>query len=40
MRPKGMKDLAAFSVREVKRKAAGERENNEYSSAKGQWKLK
>ena len=31
---KGMEDLAAFSVREVKRAAAEERE--EYSSAEGQ----
>ena len=36
MRPKGMEDLAAFRVREVKR-AAEERERDEYSSAKGQW---
>ena len=31
MRPKGMEDLAAFSVREVKRAAAAE-ERDEYSS--------
>ena len=36
MRPKGMEDLAAFSVRELKRAAAEERESDEYSSAKGQ----
>ena len=37
MRPKGMKDLAAFSAREVKRAAAAEeRERDEYSSAEGQ----
>ena len=29
MRPKGMKDLAAFTVREVKRAAAEERERDE-----------
>ena len=34
MWPKGMEDLAAFSVREVKRAAAEERD--EYSSAEGQ----
>ena len=34
MRPKGIEDLAAFSVREVKRAAAEERD--EYSSAEGQ----
>ena len=34
MRPKEMKDLAAFNDREVKRAAAEERD--EYSSAKGQ----
>ena len=34
MRPKGMEDLAAFSVREVKRVAAEERDK--YSSAEGQ----
>ena len=33
MRPKGKKDLAAFSAREVKRVAAEERERDEYSSA-------
>ena len=36
MRPKGMEDLAAFSVREVKRAAAEERERDEYPSAEGQ----
>ena len=36
MRPKGMEDLAAFKVREVKRAAAEERERDEYSSAEGQ----
>ena len=36
MRPKGMEDLAAFSVREVKRAATQEREKDEYSSAEGQ----
>ena len=35
-RPKGMEDLAAFKVREVKRAAAEERERDEYSSAEGQ----
>ena len=34
MRPKGMEDLAAFKVREVKSAAAEERD--EYSSAEGQ----
>ena len=34
MRPKGTKDLAAFSAREVKRVAAEERERDEYSSAR------
>ena len=35
MRPKGMEDLAAFSVREVKKAAvAEETERDEYSSAK------
>ena len=33
---KGIKDLAAFSVREVKRAAAEERESDKYSSAEGQ----
>ena len=33
---KGMKDLAAFSVREVKRAAAEERERGKYSSAEEQ----
>ena len=33
MRQKGMEDLAAFKVREVKRAAAEERERDEYSSA-------
>ena len=36
MRPKGMEDLAAFSVREVKRAAAEEKERDQYSSAEGQ----
>ena len=36
MRPKGMEDLAAFIVREVKRAAAEERERDEYSSAEEQ----
>ena len=36
MRLKGMEDLAAFSVREVKRAAAEKRERDEYSSAEGQ----
>ena len=36
MRPKGMEDLAAFRVKEVKRAAAEERERDEYSSAEGQ----
>ena len=36
MRPKGMKDLAAFSAREVKRAAAEETERDEYSTAEGQ----
>ena len=36
--PKGMENLAAFSVREVKRAAAEERD--EYSSAEGQWESK
>ena len=36
MRPKGMEDLAAFSVREVKTVAAEERERDEYSFAEGQ----
>ena len=35
MWPKGMEDLAAFSVREEKRAAAEARENDEYSSAEG-----
>ena len=35
MRPTEMEDLAAFSVREVK-KAAEERERDEYSSAEEQ----
>ena len=39
MRPKGMEDLATFSIREVKRAAAEEREGDEYSSAE-QWKAK
>ena len=40
MRPKGMKDLAAFSTRELKRAAAEERERDEHSSADGQWESK
>ena len=36
MRPKGMEDLAAFKVKEVKRAAAEGRERDEYSSAEGQ----
>ena len=36
MQPKGIKDLAAFSAREVKRAVAEEIERNEYSSAEGQ----
>ena len=40
MRPKGMEDLAAFKVREVKRAAAEERERDEYSSAEGQVQVK
>ena len=36
MRPKGMETFAPFSVREVKRAAAEERETNEYFSAEGQ----
>ena len=36
MRPKGMKYLAAFSAREVKKAAAEERERDEYSSAEEQ----
>ena len=40
MRPKGMEDLAAFSVKEVKREAVKERERGEYFYAEGQreWK--
>ena len=40
LRPKGMKDLASFSAREVKRAAAEERERDEYSYAEGQWESK
>ena len=36
MRPKGMEDLAAFSIREVKRAEAEEREREKYFSAEGQ----
>ena len=36
MRPKGMEDLDAFKIREVKRAAAEERERDQYSSAEGQ----
>ena len=40
MRSNGMEDLAAFSVKEIKRAAAEERERDEYSSAEGQWESK
>ena len=40
MRPKRMEDLAAFSVREIKKAAAEERERDEYSSAEGQCESK
>ena len=40
MRPKGMEDLAAFVVREVKREAAEKGERDEYSSAEGQCESK
>ena len=36
MRPRGMETFAAFSVTEVKRAAAEERETDEYFSAEGQ----
>ena len=36
MRPKGMENLAAFKVREVKRAAAEETERDEYSSEEEQ----
>ena len=36
LRPKEMKDLAAFNVREIKKVTAEERERDEYSSAVGQ----
>ena len=36
MRPKGMKNLAAFSAREVKTAAAEERERDKYSYAEEQ----
>ena len=36
MRPKGMKDLAALTAREVKKAAAKEREREEYSFAEKQ----
>ena len=36
MRPKGIKDLAAFSAIEVKKAAAEERKKDEYSSAEKQ----
>ena len=36
MRPKGMEDLAAFSVSKLKRAAAEEREQDEYSFVEGQ----
>ena len=37
---KGMKDLAAFSTKEVKRAVAEEKERDEYCSAEGQWESK
>ena len=40
MRPKGMKDLAAFSAREVNGASAEEKEIDEYFSAEGQWESK
>ena len=40
MRSKGIEDLVAFSVREVKRAVAKERERDEYSSAEGKWESK
>ena len=36
-RLKRIENSAAFSVREVKRAAAEEREKDEYSSVEGQW---
>ena len=36
MRPKGMEDLAAFSVREVKKAAAEERKRDMHFSAEEQ----
>ena len=36
MRSEGMENLAAFSVRKVKRATAEERERDEYSFAEGQ----
>ena len=36
MRLKGMEDVVAFNVREVKRAAAEERDRDKYSSAEGQ----
>ena len=36
MGPKAMEDLAAFSIREVKKAAADERGRDEYSSAERQ----
>ena len=40
MQLKGMEDLVAFKVREVKRTVAEERERDEYSAAEGQCKSK
>ena len=45
MRPNGMEDLAAFSVREVKKAAAAaaaaeKTERDQYSSAEGRWEPK
>ena len=40
MRPKGMKDLAAFSARELKRAATEERKRDEYFFVEGQWESK
>ena len=36
MRPKGMENFAAFSVRELKKAVAEEKERDEYSSAEEQ----
>ena len=38
MQSKGIEDLAAFSIREVKGAAAEESKRNEYSSAEGKAK--